>query len=228
MVGCRRRRMSELDELTAQLLARHGPDPAWLAGGRDRLKEAWDSCDDVAAMIAFLRAAAEVGAVAIDGYTEWSGTTGVSRWLFRLRSGEVWYRVDVRPADGGDGVRRCFPDFPGTEALSELLRARLAKLPPLERLVLDLRAGRVADDLETSREVWRECDAPWVMLQVLRLCGASVDGIVFPPPSGGLLVPPSQKRAMCDAIRDVHPELPVSIELALPARAEGSSTEREP
>jgi hypothetical protein len=73
--------MCELDELTAQLLARHGPAPAWLAGGRDRLKEAWDSCDDVAAMITFLRAAAEVGAVAIDGYTESGGATGVSRWL---------------------------------------------------------------------------------------------------------------------------------------------------
>lgn len=219
--------MSELDELTAQLLARRGPDPAWLAGGRDRLKEAWDSCDDVAAMISFLRAAAEAGAIAIDGTTEWSGTTGLSHWLFRLRSGEAWYRVDVLPADGGDGVRRCFPGFHGTEALSEFLRARLAKMPPLERLVLDLRAGRVADDLGPSREAWRECDDLWMMMQVLRLSGAGVDGIVFPPPSEGL-VPPPRQRVMCDAIRVVYPELPVPIDLAFPARAKGSSTGSDP
>jgi hypothetical protein len=158
-------------------LAAYRP-PSWPAGA---ILRAWRECDDAAEMIALLRRGAAVGVFETAEVSIWEKHGAVERWLFRLRYAGRFYRVDVHRADGAEGVRRCFPDFP--DDWSSALEAQLAAKSPLDRLVSDLRNRRpISVDRATAQRAWEQHrDDPSTMLVILHLLGQSMPDLPAKP-----------------------------------------------
>lgn len=196
-----------LRELLAEL-ERAGTPPRWAPG---RLRAAWDACDDAATMIALLRRGGAMGVFEIDSLREAGSEGVVERWLFRLRSAGRYRRIDVRRDDGGDAVRRCFPDFPDDWA--SLLEDRLAAMDPLDRLRSDLENKRPARIDEATERAWAACNDPMQLLCLLRWLGHEgaasqlVDALPERP-RDGLVVSPAWMREAAAVVRARFPRVP--------------------
>jgi hypothetical protein len=181
--------------------------PEWPA---EALRSAWDGCDDVATMVAVLLRGAAMGVFAVDSRREQSHEGVCVRWLFRLRSAGRFYRIDVGRGDGGDAMRRCFPDFPGDWRAR--LAAELDAMPPLDRLRSDLSNGREPRIDDATERAWDACDDPMMMLVLLRLLGhaaaaARLVDALPEMPREGLLIPPDWMRRAAARIRTEFPRL---------------------
>lgn len=198
---------SELGAFLAEL-EHAGTPPRWEPG---RLRAAWEACDDVTTMIAVLRRGGTMGVFEIDSLRESRRGGVVEHWLFRLLSAGRYRRIDVGPEDGGDAVRRCFPDFP--DDWGAALDARLAVMEPLDRLRSDLENGRPPRIDEATERAWAVCKDPMQMLVLLRTLGHAsaasqlVDALPELP-RDGLVVSAEWMRRAAAVVRARFPRIP--------------------